>query len=124
MRLHATDDCTVLGERVVGEDELGNELTESDAPLAQARGRVDTGSKEFVVQATGERVRETPTITLPLQGTDPMTGEQVAVLDVVEAGQDVTIGGGETTYRIDEVDTLRGRGHRVERVQLSVRKHN
>lgn len=123
MRPHTTHTCTVLGERVVGEDELGNELTESDVPLVEAPGRVDRGGTEFVVTTTGERVRQSPTVILPVYGTDPEAGSQVEVMDAIETGQDVQLDGGEERFRIESIDTLRGRGHRIEKVALSVSKH-
>lgn len=122
MRFHATHDCTILGEVVVGEDDLGNDLTEMQ-PVLEVRGRVDSGGTEFVLTATGERVRESPTIVLPLYGSDPETGNQVEVLDTVETGQDVEIPDEDDPYRIESVDTLRARGNRVGRVKLSVQKH-
>lgn len=123
MRLHATHTVTILGERVIGEDELGNELTESDAPLVEAPARVDSAGTEFVMSTTGERVRESPTVTLPLTGTDAETGAPVEVMERVEEGQDVQLDDESTRYRIESVDVLRARGHRPENVRLSVQKH-
>ena len=122
MRLHATHTCTIHQEVVIGEDELGGELTETQ-PVAEAPGRVDTGGTEFITRTTGEFVREAPTIVLALRGTDTDTGDSVDMLDVVEEGNDVQLDGGEERYRIESIDPIRGRGHRLERVALSVQKH-
>lgn len=123
MRLHATHRVTIHGEVVVDEDELGNELTEM-RPLVEARGRVDSGGTEFVMSTTGERVSESPTVTLPLTGTDIDSGESVDLRERIEEGQDVQLDGGEVRYRVESVDVLRGRGHRPENVRLSVQKHS
>ena len=122
MRLHSTHTCTVHGEVVVGEDELGNELTEMQ-PILEAPARVDSGGTEFVMSTTGERVQESPTVVLPLNGTDTDSGESVDLRERIEEGQDVQLDDESTRYRVESVDVLRGRGHRPENVRLSVQKH-
>ena len=127
MRLHATHTATVYGERKIGEDELGGDLTVSDAPLIEAPARVDWGCTDFITSTTGEFVRESPTVVMPTHGTEPNPETddpaRVAVLERIEEGNDVQLDGGEERFRIESIDPVRARGHRLERVSLSVQKH-
>lgn len=126
MRSHTTHDVLVLGERVIGEDALGNELTESDAPILRCRGRLDRGGTEFVSSTTGERVSKAPTLIVPTHGREPTpdaNGQPVEVLSRIEEGMDVQLNDGDERYSIQSIDTLRGRGHRLQNVALSLQKH-
>lgn len=130
MRLRATHQATVYGETVVGEDELGTELTESDAPLLTCPVRFDGNERQFVRLNTGEHVEQLPTAMLPPYGDDPTTGEQVVSYDVIEVGMDVEFAselwGIDSTERfsIESMDIKRRRGGRPERLDCQLQRHD
>lgn len=95
-----TDVVTFLGERVVGEDELGNELTETVA-VATVSCRLRDGGQGFVREVTGERVREAPALVCPPWGWTggygtnygESYGEQsaISIADAVSEGMDAEL---------------------------------
>lgn len=130
MRFHPTHTATVLGERVVGENDLGTELTESDAEICTFPCRYDEVRPSFEASVTGERVTSQPEITAPPFGTGP-DGDNVELLEAIDEGHDLTLSGGGlgqvadgTRYQIQSVDLRRGRNHVPEEIILEVVKHD
>jgi hypothetical protein len=129
VRQRPTHEATVHGEVVVGHDDLGGELTETQ-PVLDSPARVNTpDGQSFVPTATGEFVEENPQVVLNAHGYDPDTGALVETHERVETGMDVTLTGGTLiddgalTFRIDSMQVKRRRGNIVERIELVVEKH-
>lgn len=130
MRFHPTHTATVLGERVVGENDLGTDLTESDAEVCTFPCRYDEVRPSFETSVTGERVTSQPEITAPAFGTGP-DGDPVELLGIIDEGQDITLSDGGlgqvadgTRYRIESVDLRRGRNHVPEELLIEVSRHS
>lgn len=128
MRLRATHQAIVYGERVVGEDELGTELTESDAPVLTCPARFNDRTRNIVRETTGEHIEQSPSAMLPPHGDDPDTGEQRSSVEIVEPGLDIRFKSGQwdndEMYRIDSVAINRRRGNRLESIDCQLARHD
>lgn len=128
MRLRATHQATVFGERVVGEDELGTDLTESDEPLLTCPARFNDRTENIVRETTGEHIEQSPSVMIPPRGYDPETGDQLESVGIVEPGMDIQIESGQwdndETYRIDSIAISRRRGNRLESIDCQLARHD
>lgn len=118
MRLRTTHTATVYGETVVGEDDLGADLTE-DEPVATVPCRYRPAGEGFVREATGERVHQNPTLITRPRGRTP-TGEQVALLETIDEGQRVAIDGIAETFTVRHIRPQYGRGSRPRRLTIEL----
>ena len=120
MRLRTTHTATVYGDRVTGTNDVGQELTATDAPLVTLRGRYRPQGSGLTSETRGERIDQSPEFVCRATGTHPDTDEYVSVGDVVAAGQRVAIEGDDTTFRIVRVDPHYGRHERPQRYSLEL----
>lgn len=112
----ATDVVTFLGERVIGEDELGNELTEDDVAIATVPCRLEDGGTGFVREVTGERVREAPKLVCPPlgwsggyganYGSDYGDQTSVSIADVVSEGMDAVLADRDERFGVMNVSEV------------------
>lgn len=120
MRLRTTHRATIYGDRTVGENEIGQDQTVSDAPLVEMRCRYRPQGEGWTREAREPRVDKSPEIVVAPRGRHPETGAQVAVEDVAQAGQRVDIAGVETTFQLVRVDPHYGRGGQPERYTIEL----
>lgn len=128
MRLRATHQATVYGERVVGTDELGTDLTESDAPVLTCPARFNDRTENIVRENTGEHIEQSPTAMLPPHGYHPETGDPLASVGIVEPGMDIQIESAQwdtdEMFRIDSIAINRRRGNRLESIDCQLQRHD
>lgn len=132
MRLRPTHSAQISAEVKVGETETGSPLYEQQ-PVLECPVRFHSpDGQSFVRTASGELVQEQPSAMLPVQGTDPDTGEEVLAADVLEEGAQATLEGlggvddwtaDDATYQVDSVGVKRARGGRPERVELTLQRN-
>jgi hypothetical protein len=129
MRLRATHQATVFGEKVVDTSELNKDLTENTNPVLTAPVRFNDVSRTFVRTPRGEHVTQKPRIWFPPYGDDPATGDQVVSADRIETNMDVSLESRDWTvdetdrFSIEEVNVNRRRGGRPERVECELQYH-
>lgn len=120
MRLRTTHRATIYGDRVKGENAIGQSQTVPDEPLVELRGRFRPQGEGWTREARSPRVDQSPNIVVAPRGRDPQSGEQVHVKDIATEGQRVEIGGEDTTFQLVRVVPHYGRGGQAHRFTLEL----